>query len=124
MKGSLGIFAACFILLQGCIPLFIGAGVLTGYVLSNDSASGNVKADYEKLWSMCEDTLDYNRAEIISTDESRGLIKSKIKEHSVTLQITSITENVQKLRVSARKYLLPKPQFAQKIFFDIIDELR
>lgn len=124
MKKYFWFLSAGLILAQGCIPLFIGAGVLAGYTLSNDSAAGNVKIEYHELWNSCRDILMQERGEILVSDESRGLIKAKIEGNSITLKISSITQSVQKLVVSARKNFLPKPQFAQKIFFDIIDQIK
>ncbi len=108
----------------GCAPLLIGVGVLTGYTLSNDSATGNVKVTYRELWDISRKVLDkIEDAEILESNESKGIIKAKIAEIDLTIRIDSVGENEQRLRVSARKYLLPKPQYAQKIFFKIIREL-
>ncbi|MCD6583608.1 MAG: hypothetical protein J7K71_02860 [Candidatus Omnitrophica bacterium] len=108
----------------GCVPLLIGVGVLTGYTLSNDSATGNVKVTYRELWDISRKVLDkIEDAEILESNESKGIIKVKISDIDLTIRIDSVGENEQRLRVCARKYLLPKPQYAQKIFFKIIREL-
>lgn len=111
------------LLLTGCVPALIAAGVVTGYGLSNDSASGNVSAEYRILWDICLDTLDIMEAEILVVDESKGMIKAKISEHSVVVKINTLTPESQRLRVSARRNFLPKPQFAQKVFFKIVKDL-
>jgi len=107
----------------GCIPFWIGTGVVGGYMLSNDCAVGKVKANYRDCWDASTEILKIQKAEIIEADESKGRIKAKISEIDVTIKIDSIDKNKQRLRVSARKYFLPRPLFAQSIFLKIIKEI-
>tara|TARA_B100000315_G_C14539493_1_gene570143 strand:- start:616 stop:984 length:369 start_codon:yes stop_codon:yes gene_type:complete len=111
------------LVLAGCIPLIIGFGVLTGYGLSSDSAIGNVKVEYRVLWDLCVDKLEVLEAEMLQSDESRGLIKARISDNDVTIKIKNISLETQRLKVSARRIMMPKPQFAQKIFYKIIEDL-
>jgi len=112
-----------FLFLTGCIPLIIGGGIVTGYALSNTSAMGNVKCEYRVLWDLCIDKLETMEAEILSVNESKGTIKARISENNVTIKINTASTELQRLKVTARKYFLPKPQFAQKVFFKIVQEL-
>lgn len=109
--------------IQGCAPVLIGAGAAAGYTLSNDAVIGNLKSEYRDLWDICMDTLKNMESEIEYANESKGLIKAKTSEYGVTVKINSIDVNTQKLKVTARKNLLPQPHFAQKIFLKIRDEL-
>lgn len=110
--------------ISGCVaPILVVAGAVTGYSLSNDSATGNVKSDYRVLWDVCLDRLQSMEAEVLVVNESRGLIKSRISGHSVTVRINTVTTDNQRLRISARRNYLPKPQFAQKVFLKIIEDL-
>ena len=77
------LFSACYFVFAGCVPLIIGAGVLTGYALSGDSASGNVKAEYRELWDICVATLENMEAQSMSTNESKGLLRANISEYDV-----------------------------------------
>ena len=117
----------CFILslfvVSGCIPVILGAGVVTGYALSNDSAMGNINVGYHDLWVACKDILDSERADIIDAKESSGVIKAKISDVNFTLKIDSLSDDVQRLKISARKYLVPKPYVAQDIFAKIAKSL-
>jgi predicted AlkP superfamily phosphohydrolase/phosphomutase len=97
--------------------------VVAGYTLSNDSAIGEVKCDYRTLWDVTTDKLQNLKAEILTSNESKGLIKAKVSDNDVTVKIDTLSQSVQKLKISARKYLLPKPQFAQKIFVKIVQDL-
>ncbi|MDD5583707.1 MAG: DUF3568 family protein [Candidatus Omnitrophica bacterium] len=118
------IFAASLIFTSGCIPLLVGAGVVTGYSLSSDSATGNVRSEYRRLWDKCTRALERMEGEIIEAKESKGIIKANVSENSVTIRIDTINSETQRLKVSARKYLMPKPQFAQKVFLKITEDLK
>ncbi|MFH1504276.1 MAG: hypothetical protein ABIH08_02665 [Candidatus Omnitrophota bacterium] len=112
------------LLISGCVPLVVGAGLATGYTLSNDSAIGNIKGEYRILWDLCKDKMLFMEAEILSMDESKGIIKAVISENKIIVRIDVISPDVQKLRVSARKFLIPRPHFAQKVFLRIIEGLK
>ena len=123
MKKIIGLMLS-LLLITGCIPVLIGAGVVTGYTLSNATASGNVNAEYRVLWDLCLDRLETMEAEILLSDESKGVVKARISEHSVVIKVDSISIDTQRLKVSARQLLLPKVQFAQKIFLKLISDLQ
>ena len=123
MKRIIGL-ALSLLLITGCIPVIIGAGMVTGYSLSNASASGNIKTEYRILWDICMDKLETMEAEILSSNESRGMIKAKLSDHSIYVKLNSINADTQRLKVSARQYLMPKAQFAQKIFLKLVADLQ
>lgn len=118
----LGIISILFF--SGCVPVLIGAGAVGGYALSTDAATGRIATQYRVLWDLCVAVLQDKQAEFLNINEARGHIKALVFEHSVTIRIDSITPDTQRLRVSARRYFMPRPQFAQEIFFAISDELR
>ncbi|MFH1772374.1 MAG: hypothetical protein ABH872_06120 [Candidatus Omnitrophota bacterium] len=114
-----GLFVFC-----GCAPILIGAtGALAGYTVSNDTAIGNVHAEYRILWDLCIDKLEGMNANLVTVNESKGYIRAMIAEKTLVIRIDNITKEVQRLRISARKYFLPKPEFAQKIFIQLIEDL-
>ncbi|MCK4912397.1 MAG: hypothetical protein KAS05_01600 [Candidatus Omnitrophica bacterium] len=123
MKKIIGLILSV-LLITGCVPVLIGAGLVTGYSLSNSTASGNVETEYRVLWDLCLDELETMDAEILLSDESKGVIKAKLSEHKVVVKISSINMDTQRLRVSARQLLMPKAQFAQKIFLKLITDLQ
>jgi hypothetical protein len=99
--------------------------VVTGYALSNDSAAGNVPMLYRDLWDLCLDQLETEGAEILEAIESQGVIKAFLDDMKVAIKITTISSDMQRLKVSVRKYanLVPKPYVAQELFFKITKEL-
>ncbi len=111
------------VLVTGCVPLILGAGLVTGYMLSNDYAMGTISTDYRTLWDVSLDTVTSPEYNILEADESKGTIKIKDSDIDVTLKIDSLGVEEQRLKVAARKYLIPQPSYAQKVFFRIIREL-
>ena len=117
------IFYLGFIFLLGCAPILIGTGVATGYILSNDSASGVVDVPYRDLWDVCVQKLDVESTDLIEANESKGIIRTKMSGVDIAIKIYSLSSASQRLRVSARKNFIPKPYIAQDIFFGIVKEL-
>jgi len=108
----------------GCVPVLLGAGAAAGYMVSNDSAAGNVTGSYRDVWDIALDVLNAQEAEVTSAIESSGVIKALLADDvGVTVKISNIDSETQRIKVSARKCYLPKPEFAQKIFFKITKEL-
>jgi len=116
---SLGLLLA----VSGCVPLIVGGSLATGCILGTDSAIGNIETEYRILWDLCKDKLEAMEAEIIYINESKGRIKAVVSENSVVIAIDVINPALQKLKVSARRYYIPKPHFAQKVFLRIIEGL-
>ncbi|MCF7871141.1 MAG: hypothetical protein K9L95_03365 [Candidatus Omnitrophica bacterium] len=111
-------------LFSGCVPVLIGAGAATGYALSNDAALGKISLEYRPLWDLCIDVLEEKDVEFLAMNQARGYIKAIVSEYAVTIRINSIGRNTQRLKVAARRYYMPKPQFAQKIFLEISGQLK
>ncbi|MFH1769001.1 MAG: hypothetical protein ABH858_07560 [Candidatus Omnitrophota bacterium] len=116
-------FYMAIIFISSCVPALIGTGLVTGYVMGSDSAMGTLKVAYHDLWSISMKELSDRKAEIISAVESKGVIKAKVNNITVTVKISTIAKNVQKLKITSRKCLLPKLYVAQDIFVNIVKEL-
>ena len=121
MKKLIILFISVFFL-GGCLvtSLLVGAGLVTGYTLGNDSATGNVKSEYSELWSRSLEIIKTMRGDVIGVNESKGIIKAKVTGNDVVIKIDSLDTDIQRLRVSARKYFIPKQNIAQNIFVKIV----
>ncbi len=119
----IGVVLSFLFLLSGCVPVLIGAGAVGGYALSSDSARGRVSTSYPEIWDLCIETLEAKEADFLTINQARGHIKAVVYEHSVTIRIDSLSSRTQQLRVAARRYFMPRPQFAQEIFFEIVKDL-
>lgn len=116
----LSLFLSCSLFLAGCVPVLIGTGVVAGYTLSNAAAIGNLDIEYRDAWDIVTETLDEMNAECILSNESKGIVKSTINGYYVVASLNTLAPKVQRLKISARKSMLPKPHFAQKIFQNIL----
>jgi len=124
MRRKLLFLIMSIFILSGCAPIILGTGIVSGYLLSNDSAAGEISCDYRSLWDASLAVIKkIPQREIIEANESKGRIKVKASGIDLVIKINSLDEKKQYLKVAARKYLLPKPYYAQKIFFKIIKEL-
>jgi hypothetical protein len=111
------------ILITGCaVPLLTEKTVVSDIAVGNSTVRGNVKSEYRVLWDLCMNKLEAAEAEEINVNESKGVIETHIANISLKIKIDSIDFQTQRLKISASKHLLPKPEFAQKIFFEIVDE--
>jgi len=122
MKVNLLFPISILVILCGCVPVYIGVGAVGGYTLSNDSAYGNINVQYRDLWDVCIEKFELEGLEILKTNESKGIIKARMSDTRIAVKIDTISFGVQRLKISARKYLLPKPQIAQDFFLKIIKE--
>lgn len=116
-------FCALCTFLSGCVSVLIGTGIVAGFGLSNDAAAGNVSVGYNRLWNTCLDVFQVEGLEIVSSKESDGLIKAASDNYKYAVKISSLDQDTQRLKISARKYLIPKPYKAQDIFMKIVQEL-
>lgn len=122
MNTKLIVPISLIVILCGCVPVLIGAGILTGYSLSNDSASGNLNVDYRDLWDTCMEKMEELGSQVSSSNESKGIIKGIMGDARIAMKINSVDATTQRLKVSARKHFLPHPKLAQDIFFKIVKE--
>lgn len=115
------------ILTSGCAaPLLVGVAAgagAAGYAVIGDSAKGNIDCEYRDLWDTTLKVLKDRKSGIYVTNESKGIVKAKVSGNSVAVKINTVSPGVQYLKVSAQKFLMPKPQFAQEIFQTIVNEL-
>ncbi|HEC69303.1 MAG TPA: DUF3568 family protein [Candidatus Omnitrophica bacterium] len=127
MRKNLFLLSVCFWMLSlssiGCVPVLIGTGVVTGYLATKDSASGNIETSFDKLWEVSLRVVS-KRAEITDRDKDLGLIKAKKGKDQITVKIKELTEHSYNLKVTCRKALaLANLKLAQDIFTKIVRNL-
>jgi hypothetical protein len=122
-KFKLGfIFLSC-LLLAGCVPLLIGGvGVLGGYAISKDTIAAETSKDIEDIWRSSKDVVSIMGI-IKSADEETKVIEASIYSSSVTIRIERMTEATNRLKVKARKLMMPNIGLAQKVFVKIMQKL-
>jgi len=127
MRKNLFLLFACYCMLSvsfiGCVPVLIGTGVVTGYLATKDSVSGNIETSFDKLWEVSLRVVS-KRAEITDRDKDLGLIKAKKGKDQITIKIKELTEHSYNLKVTCRKALaLANLKLAQEIFTKIVRNL-
>ena len=108
------------VLLSGCIPLFIGAGIVTGYLTTKDTVSGNFEVSSAELWQTALAAVE-EKANVVEQDQTRGYIKATANRDEIVVKIKELTETSQNLRVTARKALaFANLTLAQEVFSKIV----
>ncbi len=111
------------ILFSGCVPVLIGLGVATGYMVTKDAVSGNFDIGYDTLWNTAVYVLE-RKGEIVSNDKQSGVLKANVGKDVVVVKIRELTEASQNLRVSARKKgIISNLSKAEEVFSEIVRKL-
>ncbi|MFC1709701.1 DUF3568 family protein [Candidatus Omnitrophota bacterium] len=113
----------CCLLFSGCIFIIAGVGALGGYAISKDTIQGETDKTFANTWNSSLDVL--NIMGLVHTEyKSKGKMEAKVGSSDVKVTIEEVTANSTRLRVSARKYLLPDIGLAQKIYIKIIENAK
>lgn len=109
--------------LSGCVYLIVGGiGALGGYVVSPDTVEGITENEQTAVWDKAKEVLSI-MGTIEEEQREAGIILAKVLGTKVTVSIASITSKTSKIRVKARKGLLPRISTAQDIFVKIMSQL-
>lgn len=110
---SAGIYAAATVLGVGFLP----AGVL-GVMVAKDDSSIELNIDPKKAFDIC---LKYVEQNGILKKQHRidGLILAKVNGHDLKFEIRKTEKKTVKIRVTARKMMVPKPSIAGGVLYQI-----
>jgi len=110
-------------LVSGCVPVLIGTGLVTGYVAIRDTASGNLEASFDELWSTSLRVIA-EKGEIIDQNQDTGMIKAKYEKNDIAVRIKELTKHSYNLKVTCRKFIMvANLNLAQELFTEIIRRL-
>jgi hypothetical protein len=122
-KFSLVAIPVLCLLISGCVPLIIGGvGVLGGYAISRDTIAAESSRGSEDIWKAAKDVLPVMGI-IKSIDEDTKTIEANIYSSVVIVRVEKITEATNRLKVKARKFMMPNIGLAEKIFVKIMQRL-
>ena len=122
-KRFLIIVALVSVFFSGCAVFLIGAGVAGGYAISKDAMEFNSDRNFNSVWDSAVHVLDI-MGTIKSKDFQKGRIEADVDASHVIVRIESITNQSTRLRVSARRYLMPNLNLAQKVLNKIIQNTK
>ena len=113
------------ILLTGCwVPIIlVGAGIVTGFYTTRDTASGNIETTFDELWNTALKVIG-ERADITDQNSQAGLIRAKYLNNDIVVKIRELTEHSYNLKVTCRKATaLANLKMAQELFTKIVRNL-
>lgn len=110
IKGA-ALYGAQALLGVGFAPLAV-AGILT----NKDYAFDQIEMSFSKLYDRALEFLRKN-GEVVSEDKTTGQIKGKYEGTDITITISSSRNKKAEIKVSARKFMLPQPNTAEKFIY-------
>ena len=110
------------LLIQGCVALLLGTGVLGGIAISEDTVQSEIEAGYKKVWAVTVDEVE-RMGTVKMKDEAGGRIEAKVKSSEVIATVEQATDKAIRLKVKARKRLLPNVKLAHEIVGRVLKRL-
>jgi len=89
---------------------------------AKDSVEQIIDASFEKVYTKSLEQLKL-MGTITDQDVSSGVIKANVHGSKVALKLKKTDNNKTKITISARKYLLPQPDIAGGVLFQILQKL-
>ncbi len=96
---------------------FFPAGI-AGTLIGEDSGREEFNVGYPKAFKASVEVVQ-KTGEVISSDEGSGVIKAKVDGSGVTIRVVKKDTDKTEIIVSARKMMIPKPEIAQGILYQI-----
>ncbi len=101
---------------------FLPVGIATA-LTAKDSAEGHFHSNFDRVYQMSLAVLkDIGR--IKEEDKEKGIIKGEVNSYDVALKVSKSTAKTIQISVSARNYLIPQPQVAGGILYQISEKLQ
>ena len=108
------------------VAAILGAGFLpvgiAGTLLGKDSGKVEFSVSFDRAYQAALDVLGKNGT-IVSTNKTEGLIKADVNGHNVTAKIAKLDQGRMEIVIAARKLLIPRPEVARGILYQIQEEL-
>jgi len=115
------IFAAQAILGVGFLPAGV-AMTLIGKDSSRQAFDIPYATIYDKTLSFLQGMTD--RATIKKENKETGIISALVDKNDVTIKMEKLTDRSTQVTVSARRLLMPKPEVAQGLLYQISEKLK
>jgi len=91
--------------------------------IAKDNVDQSVNVDLEHAYSISQGVLQ-QMGTITESDASLEIIKAKINGSTVALILKKLEQNKTEITISARKYLLPQPDIAGGVLYEILDKIQ
>ena len=115
-----GFLALVLLFQSGCVYLVIGGvGALGGYAISPDTFEGMVTGkNMQDIWQAAVDVVSIMGI-IEEKNEIAGVLIARVQGAHVTVSVTEPVNDSVKLRIKARRGIMPKIKLAQDIYTKI-----
>ncbi|MCK5178198.1 MAG: AsmA family protein [Candidatus Omnitrophica bacterium] len=100
---------------------FLPAGVV-GILIGKDSSTAEYRTDYDELYDVSMSVIN-EAGTLKSEDRAKGVIKAKVDGADVTIKLEKTQEQKVQVTISARKLMLPKPEIAGGVQYQIEKEI-
>jgi len=110
--------------LNGCVAMaLVGAGSAGAYAISKDSIEGEVKSSRDSVYNASVNVVK-SKGTIKSEDKTSGKIEGVVGNGvTVKIELSQGTAKAVKIKVEARKNLLPNIEEAQAIYTAILKKV-
>jgi hypothetical protein len=109
---GVAMLAGVAVLPVGVVATFIG----------KDSVQQVIDASFEQAFKMSLEVVK-RMGRLTKDDAPNGAIKANINGAMVALQLRKKADKKTEITISARKYMLPKPDVAGGVLYQILDKL-
>lgn len=110
------VFCCCA---SGCIYVLAGGvGALGGYAISPDTVEGESESSYDTAWDSATEVLGI-MGTVNSKNYKLGTIDATVDGSKVTMDVSQVSSSDVRLRIKARKNMLPNIKVAQDVFVKV-----
>lgn len=117
IKGA-GIYGVATILGAGFLPVGVAAALM-----GKDSAAADFRKPFDTVYAMSIEALQ-KLGKVTKEDKRRNVIKGKVQGAAIVVKFTQNDKANVGVEVSARKYMLPKPEIAGGVLHEISQRLK
>ena len=116
---SAGLYAASTFLGVAFLP----AGV-AGVILGNDDSVQDYNTSPGKAFDALIEVISANNGKLKSQDRTRGVVKASYQGCDVAAKIEEVGGGKTKVSISARQYLIPKPEVAGGLIHQLSEKIK
>ena len=101
---------------------FLPAGV-AAVLIGKDSSTAEFQQSFERAYAASLDVVK-KMGKLVSENKSDGLIQGVVSKAKVKVKIETAPKKMTKITVSARQFVLPKPEIAGGVLHEISQQLK
>ncbi|MBI4355307.1 MAG: DUF3568 family protein [Candidatus Omnitrophica bacterium] len=107
---------------SGCAVLLLGLGAAGGYAIGKDTVRNDFEKNFGTVYRAGLLTAR-QMGQVTIEDERHGKIEATVEESKVWIRVEQNTPTTVRLKVKARKNLLPNIDLAQQVYNKILERL-